>query len=107
MITLNQLGMTFGDNLLFYDVNLNLLPGNSYALVGANGCGKSTFFKLITGDEEKSDGEIIIPKDASIGWLKQDQFRYENTPVADIVMQGKPALWVARKRKLADPRRVG
>ncbi len=99
MITLNQLGMTFGDNLLFYDVNLNLLPGQSYALVGANGCGKSTFFKLVTGEEEVSSGEIIIPKDATIGWLKQDQFRYENTPIVDIVMQGKPALWEALQEK--------
>lgn len=99
MITLNQLGMTFGDNLLFYDVNLNLIPGNSYALVGANGCGKSTFFKLITGEEELSSGEIIIPKDSSIGWLKQDQFRYEDTPIVDIVMQGKPALWDALQEK--------
>ena len=99
MITLNQLGMTFGDNLLFYDVNLNLNPGNSYALVGANGCGKSTFFKLITGEEELSSGEIIIPKDSSIGWLKQDQFRYEDTPIVDIVMQGKPALWDALQEK--------
>lgn len=99
MITLNQLGMTFGDNLLFYDVNLILNPGNAYALVGANGCGKSTFFKLITGEEERSSGEVIIPKDATIGWLKQDQFRYEDTPIADIVMQGKPALWAALQEK--------
>ncbi len=99
MITLNQLGMTFGDNLLFYDVNLNLNPGNAYALVGANGCGKSTFFKLITGEEELSAGEIIIPKDSSIGWLKQDQFRYEDTPLVEIVMQGKLALWDALQEK--------
>jgi ATPase subunit of ABC transporter with duplicated ATPase domains len=99
MIALNQLGMTFGDNLLFYDVNLNLNSGNAYALVGANGCGKSTFFKLITGEEERSAGDIIIPKDASIGWLKQDQFRYEDTPIQDIVMQGKPHLWAALQEK--------
>ena len=99
MISLNQLGMTFGQKLLFYDVNLNLNSGQSYALVGANGCGKSTFFKLITGEEELSIGEIIIPKDASIGWLKQDQFRYENTPIRDIVLQGKSALWAAMDEK--------
>ena len=99
MISLNQLGMTFGQKLLFYDVNLNLNSGQSYALVGANGCGKSTFFKLLTGEEELSFGEIIIPKDASIGWLKQDQFRYENTPIKDIVLQGKSALWAAMDEK--------
>ncbi len=99
MIALNQLGMTFGQRLLLYDVNLNLNSGNAYALVGANGCGKSTFFKLITGEEELSSGEIIIPKDASIGWLKQDQFRYEDTPIRDIVLQGKSALWEALQEK--------
>jgi ATPase subunit of ABC transporter with duplicated ATPase domains len=101
MIALNQLGMTYGQKLLFCDVNLNLNTGNAYALVGANGCGKSTFFKLITGEEEASFGEILIPKDASIGWLKQDQFRYEETPIQDIVLQGKHALWEAIQEKEA------
>jgi len=99
MIALNDLGMTFGQKLLFFDVNLNLNSGNAYALVGANGCGKSTFFKLITGEEEQSLGEITIPKDASIGWLKQDQFRYEDTPIRDIVLQGKQILWAAMHEK--------
>ncbi|MDP3706283.1 MAG: ABC-F family ATP-binding cassette domain-containing protein [Legionellaceae bacterium] len=91
--------MTFGPKLLFFDVNLNLNSGQAYALVGANGCGKSTFFKLITGEEELSFGEVIIPKDATIGWLKQDQFRYEDTPIQDIVLQGKQALWEALQEK--------
>ena len=95
MISLNQLSMAFGQKLLFLDVNLNLNEGSCYALVGANGCGKSTFFKLITGEEEATSGEIIVPKDSSIGWLKQDQFRYENTPIREIVLQGKPELWAA------------
>ena len=99
MISLNQLSMAYGQKLLFMDVNLTLNNGNCYALVGANGCGKSTFFKLITGEEEVSSGEIIIPKDASIGWLKQDQFRYENTPIREIVLQGKPKLWEALQER--------
>ena len=101
MITFNQVGMAFGQKLLFCDVNLNLNPGHCYALVGANGCGKSTFFKLITGEEELSFGDIMIPKDASIGWLKQDQFRYEDTPIRDIVLQGKPKLWEALQEREA------
>lgn len=101
MISLNQLSMTYGQKLLFMDVSLNLNYGKCYALVGANGCGKSTFFKLITGEEEHSSGEIMVPKDASIGWLKQDQFRYENTPIRDIVMQGKPELWEALQERNA------
>lgn len=101
MISFRQLGMTFGQKLLFYDVNLNLNTGHSYALVGANGCGKSTFFKLINGEEELSCGEIIVPKDVSIGWLKQDQFRYEDTLLREIVLQGKPQLWDALQEKEA------
>lgn len=99
MITLNQLGIAYGSKLLFYDVNLTLNPGQSYALIGANGCGKSTFFRLITGEEEATGGEIVIPKDANIGWLKQDQFRYENTEINDIVLQGKQELWHAMQEK--------
>lgn len=101
MITLNDLGMAFGSRVLFCDVNLILTPGNRYALVGANGCGKSTFFKLITGEEEVTLGEILIPKEASIGWLKQDQFRYEHTPIIDVVLEGKPILWAAEQDKKA------
>lgn len=99
MIALNQLNMAYGQRLLFYDVNLILNSGHCYALVGANGCGKSTFFRLITGEEELTSGEIVIPKDASIGWLKQDQFRYESTPIRDIVLQGKPELWDALQER--------
>lgn len=91
--------MAYGDRLLFCDVDLILNTGVCYALVGANGSGKSTFFKLITGEETLSDGEITIPKEASIGWLKQDQFRYENTPIADVVLQGKPRLWAALQER--------
>lgn len=91
--------MAFGDRFLFCDVDLILNPGNRYALVGANGSGKSTFFKLITGEETLSFGEVSIPKDASIGWLKQDQFRYEDTPILDVVLQGKPVLWAAQQER--------
>lgn len=87
--------MAYGQRLLFYDVSLTLNSGNCYALVGANGCGKSTFFRLITGEEEVTSGDVMIPKDATIGWLKQDQFRYEDTLIKDIVLQGKPKLWEA------------
>ncbi len=99
MIILNELGMTFGSKLLFSDVSLNLNTNQTYALIGANGTGKSTLFKLILGEEEASLGEILIPKDASIGWLKQDQFRYEDTPIDDVVLQGKRTLWAALKEK--------
>jgi ATPase subunit of ABC transporter with duplicated ATPase domains len=99
MIALNKLGMAYGSRLLFYDVNLNLLSGKCYALVGANGAGKSTLFNVINGQEEASDGSLLIPKEASLGWLKQDQFRYEDTPILHVVLQGKKALWEAMEEK--------
>lgn len=101
MITLNQLSIAFGQKLLFYDVDLILNTSKAYALVGANGCGKSTLFKLITGEEEPSSGEIIQPKDLTIGWLKQDQFRYEHTMIRDIVLEGRAQLAAVIQEKEA------
>lgn len=99
MISINQLSMAYGEKLLFYDVSLILSNQKRYALVGANGAGKSTFLKLLMGTEEPIAGNLSIPKAASVGWLKQDQFRYENTIITDIVLQGKPALWHAMQEK--------
>lgn len=91
--------MTYGQKLLFMNVSLNLSSDGRYALVGANGTGKSTLFKLILGEEEPTDGEIKLPKEATIGWLKQDQFKYEQTCIRDIVLQGKPKLWEALQER--------
>lgn len=91
--------MAFGDRVLFCDVDLILNSNCRYALVGANGSGKSTFFKLMTGEEALGFGDITTPKDATIGWLKQDQFRYENTRILDVVLQGKPLLWAAQSER--------
>lgn len=99
MISINQLSMAYGQKLLFYDVNLILSENRRYALVGANGSGKSTFLKLLAGVEQPVEGTLSIPKSASVGWLKQDQFRYENTRISDIVLQGKPVLWQALQEK--------
>lgn len=99
MININELSMSYGEKLLFYDVNLNLNTNTRYALVGANGCGKSTFLKLLNGEEEALSGTVSISKSTTIGWLKQDQFRYEDTRITDVVIQGKPALWQALTEK--------
>lgn len=99
MITLNQLAMGHGSRILFTDVSLILNKNQRYALVGANGTGKSTLLKLIAGIEQPSEGSIAIPKSATLGWLKQDQFKYENTKIIDVVLQGKPKLWAALQEK--------
>ncbi len=99
MILLKQLTMSFGQKLLFYNVDLNISGQKKYALVGANGSGKSTLLKLITNEEKPISGEIATPKEMTIGWLKQDQFRYEDTPLTAVVIQGNPRLWQAMKEK--------
>ncbi len=91
--------MHYGARLLFDEVNLNLLQGNRYSLVGANGTGKSTFLRLLSGEESPSLGEIMVVKDASVGFLRQDQYRYEENTVIEVVLQGKAKLWAALREK--------
>ncbi|QLH43430.1 MAG: ABC-F family ATP-binding cassette domain-containing protein [Coxiellaceae bacterium] len=99
MFLLNQIAMAYGSKLLFTEVTLKLNGNTRYALVGANGTGKSTLLRLITGEETPIDGNLSAPRNASIGWLKQDQFRYEDTQIIEIVLQGKPQLWQALQEK--------
>jgi ATPase subunit of ABC transporter with duplicated ATPase domains len=101
MITITNLAMQYGSKLLFTDVNLAIKRGNRYGLVGANGAGKSTFFKIITGEEELSYGEINTPKNSRIGCLKQDQFLYEEISVINSVISGRTELWSALQEKEA------
>jgi ATPase subunit of ABC transporter with duplicated ATPase domains len=99
MIALKDISLHYGSKLLFDEVNLLLTTGKRYAVVGANGSGKSTLLRLMMNDETPSLGEILIPKAARIGWVKQDHFRYENDRVIDVVIQGKSALWDAMQEK--------
>ena len=99
MIVINQLAMAYGSKVLFYDVNLKLNSGKCYALVGANGAGKSTFFKILNGVEEPTGGEILFPKNATFGWLKQDQYRYEDLPIREVVLMGNQKLWQTIKER--------
>ncbi len=104
MLTVNNLTFLYGSKLLFSDVNLNLNTGYRFGLVGGNGAGKSTFLKLLAGEEEPSAGEINIAKRARVGWLKQDQFRYENTSIINTVIAGNKILWeaICEKEKLLE-----
>jgi len=99
MITIRDLSLHYGSKLLFDGVNLLLNDGNRYAIVGANGTGKSTLLRLMMGQETPSLGEIVMPKAAAVGWVKQDHFRYENDRVLDVVIQGREALWGAMQAK--------
>ncbi len=101
MISLVELSMHYGGKLLFDEVNLLLLTGRRYAIVGANGSGKSTLLRLMMREEEPSLGDIVIPKDKVIGWVNQDHYRYEDSRVLDVVIQGKAELWKALQEKEA------
>ncbi len=99
MIITTNLAMSYGAKLLFTDVNIHIKNANRYGLVGANGAGKSTFFKVLIKEEEASFGEISINKNARIGCLKQDQFLYENTSIINSVIAGRNELWNALQEK--------
>lgn len=99
MITVIRLSMLYGARLLFDDVNLNLIGNNRYGVVGANGTGKSTFLRLLAGDETPSLGDITVAKRATVGWLRQDQFQHEQETPVEVVLQGKSGLWEALQEK--------
>jgi ATPase subunit of ABC transporter with duplicated ATPase domains len=99
MIILDNLSMIYGNKLLYNDVSLSLYNNHRYGIVGANGVGKSTLFRLLTGKEESSGGEITINKRLTVGILSQDHFSYENERAVDVVIDGKKALAKALKDK--------
>ncbi|MEZ4226541.1 MAG: ABC-F family ATP-binding cassette domain-containing protein [Polyangiaceae bacterium] len=88
MIGISQLSKAFGPQTLFESVTLQLTAGNRYGLVGANGSGKSTFLKILTGDEPASGGELTFPKNARIGVLRQDRFDSDDQIILDVAMMG-------------------
>jgi ATPase subunit of ABC transporter with duplicated ATPase domains len=99
MIAVSQVSLAFGSRLLFDDVSFNLNKGHRYALVGGNGCGKSTFLKILAGTLEPSLGEVSIPAVCKVGWLKQDHFSYEQDKIIHAVIRGNNALWEAFHEK--------
>ena len=99
MISVSNLAKSFGQQTLFEGVSFQLNPGNRYGLVGANGSGKSTFLKMLSGLEPPSDGVINLPKRLRLGVLEQDHFRYEQVPVLHVVMMGHHELWRAMEEK--------
>ncbi len=95
MLEINQLTVEFGDRPLFKDVSLLFYDKKRYGLVGANGAGKSTFLRILTGQEHHYSGQIHWPKDVKVGVLNQDHFAFEEQPIMEVVIQGKKALWQA------------
>ncbi|HOF84925.1 MAG TPA: ABC-F family ATP-binding cassette domain-containing protein [Treponemataceae bacterium] len=101
MITVTDLSLSFGDKALFKDVNLKFTPGNCYGIIGANGAGKSTFLKILSGDLEHDRGDVSIPAGQRMAVLKQDHFAFDKFSVKDTVMMGYPELYKILKEREA------
>ncbi|MGE3425023.1 MAG: ABC-F family ATPase [Dehalococcoidia bacterium] len=99
MIVASGIAMQFGAKPLFSNVNVKFGGGNRYGLIGANGCGKSTFMKILAGELEPSAGTIAIDSNERVGRLRQDQFAYEEQRALDVVLQGHAEMWSAMQER--------
>lgn len=99
MITVTDVSLNFSGRTLFEDVNLNFTPENTYGVIGANGAGKSTFLKILTGEIEPSTGTVSLAPNARIATLKQDQYAYDEYTVLDTVIMGHKRLYDVMKEK--------
>ena len=85
--------MQFGAKPLFENISVKFGGGNRYGLIGANGCGKSTFMKILGGELEPTSGNVSLDPGIRLGKLRQDQFAYEDVRVLDVVMMGHEEMW--------------
>ena len=99
MITVTDVSLNFGGQILFKNVDLKFTPGNCYGIIGANGAGKSTFLKILCGDLEPTTGSVSIPDTVRMSVLKQDHFAYDNYSVLDTVIMGNEKLYTIMKEK--------
>ena len=101
MISANNVSLRFGKKALFEEVNIKFTEGNCYGLIGANGAGKSTFLKLLSGELETTTGDITITPGQRLSVLEQDHFKYDSYTVMDTVSMGNPRLYEVMKEKEA------
>ena len=99
MITVSDVSLHFSDRKLFDDVNIKFTPGNCYDLIGANGAGKSTFLKILSGEIQPSTGNVSLGPDERMAVLKQNHYDYEEFPVIETVIMGHKRLYEVMKEK--------
>ncbi|MCD7035491.1 ATP-binding cassette domain-containing protein [Metabacillus sp. GX 13764] len=99
MITVSNVGLRYGDRKLFEDVNIKFTPGNCYGLIGANGAGKSTFLKILSGEIEAQTGDVHMGPGERLAVLKQNQFEYEEHEVLKVVIMGHARLYEVMQEK--------
>ena len=101
MISANNVTLRVGKKALFEDVNIKFTEGNCYGMIGANGAGKSTFLKILSGQLEPTQGDVVITPGERLSFLQQDHFKYDEYPVLDTVMMGNARLYEIMKEKEA------
>ena len=99
MISANNVTLRIGKKALFDDVNIKFTEGNCYGLIGANGAGKSTFLKILSGELESTSGDVVITPGQRLSFLKQDHFQYDEYTVMDTVIMGNARLYEIMKEK--------
>ena len=101
MISANNVTLRVGKKALFEDVNIKFTEGNCYGMIGANGAGKSTFLKILSGQLEPTSGDVVISPGERLSFLQQDHFKYDEFPVLDTVIMGNARLYEIMKEKEA------
>ncbi len=99
MITVSGITLQYGKRVLFDDVNLKFTPGNCYGIIGANGAGKSTFLKILSGEVDPTKGQVSITPGERMSVLKQNHFEYDEVPVLQTVIMGNKKLWDVMQEK--------
>ena len=99
MLQVTDVGLRFGDKELYKEVNLKFTKGNCYGIIGANGAGKSTFLKILSGEIEPNTGSVSITEKERMSVLQQDHFKYDEITVLDTVIMGHERLWTIMKEK--------
>ena len=99
MISVSNLSIQFGKRTLFQDVNLKFTPGNCYGIIGANGAGKSTFLKILSGDLDSTSGRVAMEPGERLAILKQDHYEFDKFTVLDSVVAGHNELWTIMQEK--------
>ena len=99
MLSVNNVTLRLGKRALFEDVNIKFTPGNCYGLIGANGAGKSTFLKILSGQIESTSGDVVVSAGERISFLQQDHFKYDEFTALDTVIMGNKRLYEIMKEK--------
>ena len=99
MITVSNVSLRFGGRKLFEDVNIKFTPGNCYGVIGANGAGKSTFLKILSGEIEPNTGDVSIAPNTRMSVLKQDHYAYDEFEVLQTVIMGNKRLYEIMEEK--------